>query len=224
MTHTLAVDSVMFTRKEKKILRGAYLSCQTGETVGLLGLNGCGKSTLLKMIFGSVTADSGTILIDKQWVDKPFKKGNLVSYLPQESFLPSHSKVKQVINLFVPDRSNRAKLFANPRIQSYLNKKVNVLSGGELRYLEVNLILNLNVYFVLLDEPFTGIEPLYIESMKEVINQTKDKGIIITDHLYQNILDISDRLVLMKDGRTHPLQNKQELKTMGYIPDQDMLH
>ena len=101
-----------------------------------------------------------------------------------------------------------------------LGKKSNQLSGGEKRLLEIFLIIHSNAKYVLIDEPFNGIAPIYKEVIKNLIKeQSKNKGFIITDHDYWNILDLSTRIILMHDGGTKEIKSKDELEYLGYIPE-----
>ena len=103
-------------------------------------------------------------------------------------------------------------------IQTILNKKINQLSGGELRYLEIKLILNKNSKFVLLDEPYNGLSPIMIDKINVLVTKYSNiKGIIITDHNYENIIKISTELVLMKEGKMHHLRDRSELVEKGYL-------
>ena len=103
-------------------------------------------------------------------------------------------------------------------IQSFVDRKISHLSGGELRYLEIKLALCNTSKFVLLDEPYNGLSPLMIEKVNELIKENATrKGIIITDHNYENIIGISTKLMLMKDGKAHHLKNGEELVNKGYL-------
>ncbi|MBK8884478.1 MAG: hypothetical protein IPN67_19615 [Bacteroidales bacterium] len=101
-----------------------------------------------------------------------------------------------------------------------LDTKIRYLSGGESRYLEVKLLLNLESLFVLLDEPFNGISPLHIEKVKTMIlDKSAEKGIILTDHDYRNVLDVANKYYLLFDGGLKPIKTKKDLIDWGYIPD-----
>ncbi|MFC0875211.1 ATP-binding cassette domain-containing protein [Saccharicrinis sp. FJH2] len=215
----MEIDSVIKTFGQRKILSNVYLKCQTGEIVGILGRNGCGKSTLLKILFGTLIADQKAIKIDNKFYDKPYQYKNLIAYLPQHSFLPENISLRGIIHVFIKDPEKRKKLIADERIKQHLKKGTKELSGGELRYFEITVLVNLDVRFILLDEPFSGIEPIYKGKIKELIKEySNDKGFIITDHDYQNILDISDRLVLIKDGALINIQKSEQLEEYGYLP------
>ncbi len=108
--------------------------------------------------------------------------------------------------------------YADEMIQSILNKKIKHLSGGELRYLEIKLILNNSSKFVLLDEPYNGLSPIMIEKINKLITvMSSVKGIIITDHNYENVIKVSTKLALMKEGKMHHLKDKSELVEKGYL-------
>ena len=108
----------------------------------------------------------------------------------------------------------------NHLIKPHLNKKSKQLSGGERRILEIFLIIFSNAKYILLDEPFNGVAPIHKEEIKKIIiAQSKNKGFIITDHDYRNILDIATKIVLIHDGRTKEIKNNDELIRYGYISE-----
>ena len=108
--------------------------------------------------------------------------------------------------------------FADEMIQSMFDKKIKDLSGGELRYLEIKLILNNTSKFVLLDEPYNGLSPIMIEKINQLITAMASfKGVIITDHNYENVIKVSTKLALMKEGKMHHLKDKSELVEKGYL-------
>ena len=115
--------------------------------------------------------------------------------------------------------SKRLKYFyQDALIEPILNNKIHQLSGGELRYLEIKIILENNSKFVLLDEPYNGLSPIMIEIVNQlIIENSKTQGIIITDHNYENVIKISSQLVLMKEGKTHQIKDKKELIEKGYL-------
>jgi ABC-type multidrug transport system ATPase subunit len=213
--NVLIVDSVVKHYNYKLVVSDVYLKCETNQIIGLLGRNGSGKSTLLKIIFGIVSAENKFIKINNELKTKLLFKE--ISYLSQENFIPQYFTVKKAILLSIC--SKRVKYFyQDPLIQPILNNKIHQLSGGELRYLEIKLILENNSKFVLLDEPYNGLSPIMIEIVNQlIIENSKTKGIIITDHNYENVIKISNQLVLMKDGKTHHLKDKKELIEKGYL-------
>jgi len=214
----MQVDSVIKSFGTKLVLTDVFLSCSQGEILGLLGRNGTGKSTLLKIIFGSLSADQKFVKIGDKIINGILDSRNLVKYLPQNHFLPNHIRVTTIISMFC-DRGNASLIKANDLIKPMLGKKSKQLSGGEKRLLEIVLIIHSNAKYILIDEPFNGIAPIYKEEIKNLIKeQSKNKGFIITDHDYRNILDIATRIILMHDGGTKEIKNQSELKYWGYIP------
>lgn len=213
----LEVDSVQKQYDGKIILSDVYLKCERNDIIGILGRNGSGKSTLLKIIFGIVNADFKFVRIDGEAKSKTSELLHQISYLPQENFIPNLFSVKKAIVLSIP-KDRLEDFYADEMIQSILNKRIKHLSGGELRYLEIKLILNNPSKFVLLDEPYNGLSPIIIEKINGLITvMSFTKGIIITDHNYENVIKVSTKLVLMKEGKLHHLNDKNELVEKGYL-------
>ena len=219
MKNLLEVDSVIISFDERKILRGCYLKCETGDIIGILGRNGCGKSSLLKIIFGTLFTYNKFIRINQKVYTHPYKHGNLIAYLPQHDFLPKNISIRKIVNIYISSLSGRKKIIDDMRLKNHLNKRIDELSGGELRYLEILLLVNLEVKFILLDEPFAKVEPLYKEVISNLIRESRStKGFIITDHDYRNIIETSDRLILITDGVSKPIDKLIELEEWGYVP------
>lgn len=213
----LHVDSVRKTIRGRTILNDIFLSCSPGEIVGLLGRNGCGKSSLLKIIFGTSTADNKFVTVDLKKTGNLFTDRKLISYLPQHNYLPNHIKLKHIVTCFCA--RNADKLMSNEFIKPFLDKKAMQLSGGERRITEILLIVHSEAKILLLDEPFHGISPIHKETIKGIIKaHSKNKAVIITDHDYENVIDISARIVLMQDGNTRPIKSLAELAGFGYLP------
>ncbi len=213
----LFVDSILKTYGTKQVLTDIHLTCKKGEIVGLLGRNGSGKSTLLKIIFGGVGAEGKYIRVGEKIINNLSENRKLINYLPQDNFLPSHIKIDRIINLFC--NQTEGDIIRNiDWVKPYLHKKSSRLSGGERRMLEVYLIIYSDAKFVLIDEPFNGIAPLYKEELKTRIKeQTQNKGFIITDHDYRNVINLASRIVLIFDGGTKNIDNNEELIEWGYL-------
>lgn len=219
MKHLLEVDSVFKVYDTKTILSDVYLKCETGDIIGILGRNGTGKSTLLKIIYGIISTENKFVRIDYKVRRKAYLYNNEISYLPQNNFIPTYFKVSKAIKLFL-DKGKIPDFNKDDFIQKIYSKKIKTLSGGELRYLEIRLILFKESKFVLLDEPFSNISPIFIEKInKLIIKYSKQKGIIITDHNYKNILSISTQLYLLKGSAIRKLKNKEELIKFGYLSE-----
>jgi len=212
----LTVDSVDLEFNGRKILQDIYLECSTGEVVGLLGRNGCGKSSLLRIIFGTLTPVHKYLSINKQVLDKGYYK-NRVAYLPQHNYLPKGIRVSGLAKMLVA--SEYWHEFSNLDIYlDHQHKKTEQLSGGELQQLGMLMILYNRADFVLLDEPFTHVTPIQADYFKGIIKTvSKHKGIIVTDHQYRNIIDVSDRLIVIANGCTKPVTSPDDLVTYNYL-------
>jgi lipopolysaccharide export system ATP-binding protein len=220
MSNLLEVDSIRKSFGDKQVLTDVALKCQPGDIIGLLGRNGTGKSTLLKIIFGTLFTDYKFIRINDEVLTRPFKSKSKIAYLPQDNFLPRNITVNKVVEIYSDDFDQ--KVFLEDEVLSkVIGTKVGNLSGGESRYLEVKLLLNLDTIFVLLDEPFNGISPLHIELVKNMIlDKSIKKGIILTDHDYRNVLDVANKYYLLFDGGLKRVKTKQDLINWGYVPDE----
>lgn len=209
MSNTLEVDSVVVQFRNHRVLSDVFLKCQTGEVVGLLGLNGSGKSTLLKVMIGEVGTNNKSIRINGVSSYDYLKNGK-IRFLPQHNFIPKSLSVKKAFSFFESDFDDFTKFF--PELSHIYNAKLVNLSGGERRLVEIYLVLTSPSLFCLLDEPFSHIMPVHIEKIKELIVREKtNKGLVIVDHLYNYILDESDRLYLILSGKTH-LPRKTEIR------------
>lgn len=215
--HILEVDGIQKKFNEKIVLSDVYLKCETTEIIGLMGRNGSGKSTLLKIIFGIIPAPNKCIRIDGISKNQTADLFNEISYLDQEQSIPNHLSVKRTISLSI--EKDRVNSFCEDKHVKYiLNKRIRHLSGGELRYLEIKLILFNSSKFVLLDEPYNGLSPIMTELVNELIKEnSKTKGIIISDHNYQEVMKISSKLVLIDSGKAHYIKEKAELIEKGYL-------
>jgi ABC-type multidrug transport system ATPase subunit len=204
---------------KKEIINDVSFTLKTGEILGIFGRNGCGKSTLLKMIFGTEKSDSINISIEgKAFLPSKNIQNQQVAYLPQHPFLPKNLKVRDVIPIYFQEEKKQDAVFYDALIAKIAEKKVGELSMGQLRYFEVLLIGNLEHLFLMLDEPFSMIEPLYKVHIKEFLNRLKEKkGIIITDHYYEDVLDITSQNIIIKDGKSQNIKTKEELTQFQYL-------
>ncbi|MEP6647124.1 MAG: ATP-binding cassette domain-containing protein [Saprospiraceae bacterium] len=220
MRHKLEVTGVKMEYGLRQILTDVYLTGETGEVVGLFGRNGSGKTTLLKIIFGSLHPINHHVTIDGKYFGQPYKQGNLIAYLPQHHISPAKMTVEKIIRLYSVNQAAREDLLKNNNLKPLLKIQTRDLSYGQLRYFEILLLVHLDVKFVLFDEPFSGLDPQHKELISELIQKLKtSKGFIITDHDYRNILKVSDRFVLLKDGYCRKIAGSKELETLGYLPE-----
>lgn len=217
----LEIDNVELYFSQKRLLNGVYLKAQTGMVTGILGSNGCGKTSLMSIIFGSLQPKYKLIRLDGIPVLKPLYQTNMVSFLPQYSISPNHLKIKTIFKLLKVDWFEFSTLFESFSI--YWNNNISALSGGERRVLETYLILKSQKDIILLDEPFSNIAPLYIDKFKDLIKTEKQtKVIIITDHYFKDVIDVSDDLYLLKNGCTKIIHKLEELEDYQYLNPQTL--
>ena len=221
----LQVSNINKRFGSRMLLRDVNFQLKTGEILGVFGRNGTGKSTLLKILFGTQTAQSGTLKVNescyevrkKFWHTNPIVKNECIGYLPQFSFLPQASKVWDVIPRYF-DGGRQDLIFRAPRMADLAKRKVNELSLGERRYLEVLIVGNLKHPFLFLDEPFSMVEPLFKELIHEFLISLKaKKGILLTDHYYQDVWKLADRKVVLAEGKLEAAINPEDLVEKGYL-------
>ncbi len=218
----LHVDSVVKDFGLRQVLSDVFISCKPGEIIGLLGRNGSGKSTLLKIIFGVLKANQKFVKVDDKQIRSLYDNRNLIQYLPQDSFLPTNISIRKIISIFC-GLEQSVLLFEMELIKPFLDQKNNQLSGGERRLIEIFIMLYSKAKYVLLDEPFNGLAPLHIEIIKERLRErATEKGFIITDHDYTNVLDLSTSVILLHEGETKKIKNHQELIDFGYLPSNSL--
>ncbi|HLP75267.1 MAG TPA: ATP-binding cassette domain-containing protein [Bacteroidales bacterium] len=218
MQNCLEADSIRKSFGDKQVLTDIFIRCCTGDIIGLLGLNGSGKSTLLKILFGTLSTDYKHIAINGEHLDQPYKKKGAAGFLNQDNFLPKSFTVRRILRMF-DCRVQDPEFYNDEVLSKVYDTRVGNLSGGESRYLEVKLILNLNKKFVLLDEPFNGISPIHIDLIKEMIRKhAGNKGIILTDHDYRNVLDVANKYMILYDGGIKILKSKEDFIYWGYLP------
>jgi ABC-type multidrug transport system ATPase subunit len=205
---------------KKTILKNVTFDVETGDTIGIFGRNGCGKSTLMKILFGTMSADINSIFIDAN----PFStKTNIarktIAYLPQESFLPRDIKVRNLISMLFPDGEIQNQIFYSPGVSLFDNQWVGALSLGTLKYFEFLLLAHMDHPFLMLDEPFSMIDPLYHDIIKEkIISLKPSKGIIVTDHYYNNVWEVTNRNYVLVEGAMFQVETKADLSRFGYLP------
>ena len=212
------LDNVELYFKDKRILNGIYLKAETGKVTGVLGSNGSGKSCLLDIAFGNLKPKYKLIRVDEEPILKPLFSTGLVKYLPQYNFVPNSLKLKKAFKLYNVSWSDFANQFEAFSI--YENYRFRKLSGGERRLIETYIILKSKSELVLLDEPFSHLAPLHIEKVKQFIEEEKEhKAIIISDHMYRHIIDMSDDIYLLKNGCTKKIDDILELEDYKYLSE-----
>ncbi|GAB1858498.1 ATP-binding cassette domain-containing protein [Flavobacteriaceae bacterium MHTCC 0001] len=212
----LEIDNVELYFKEKSILNGIYLKAETGKVTGILGSNGCGKSCLLNIAFGNLKAKYKLVRVDSKPILQPLYQTKIAALLPQSNFTPNSMTLKTAFKLFNLDWTDFSKKFSGLKINK--NYKFIKLSGGERRLIETYIILKSDRNIIFLDEPFSHLAPLHIEAIKDIIlEETRHKIILITDHMYRHIIDVSDNIYLLKNGCTKLINKLSELENYRYL-------
>lgn len=223
MGHKILIESIVHSFGNKNVLTNISLECNTGEIVGVFGRNGAGKSTLFNILFGTLKPKQATIYLDGKLFTPSKHQGEFIGYHTQEVMLPKFTKTRDLISLYLPLHKQDNVCFAEG-VHEMSDKNVGDLSLGQQRYLQLLLILNLDHQFIILDEPFSMVEPLYKELIKKkLLAHRANKGFLVSDHYYRDILDIADKVTLLKDGAMAPILNNQELIDLGYLSAQAIL-
>ena len=211
---SLRADGRVKRYGEVAVVRGVDLAVHPAEVVGLLGPNGAGKTTTFNMLAGGVRPSEGVVRLGElEITDLPmYRRARLgITYLPQEASIFRRLSVADNVNAILEtverDRSVRRErlreLLAELGLTEKANRRGDALSGGERRRVEITRALVLDPKFMLLDEPFAGIDPIAVGDIQKIIAQLKKRGIgvVITDHNVSETLRICDRAYIIKDGR-----------------------
>jgi len=210
---TLASDKLVKIYRKRRVVDGVSISVNSGEIVGLLGPNGAGKTTSFYMITGLIPPNDGRVLFDNDDITnlpmyQRARKG--IGYLPQEPSIFRKLTVSENIMAileYMPlsktERKERLeKLMADLDVEHIANSQGYNLSGGERRRVEIARALVTEPKFILLDEPFSGIDPITVEEIQKIIHRLKEKGlgILITDHNVRETLSVTDRAYIIYEG------------------------
>jgi len=210
---TLRTEGLTKSYSGRTVVRGASIEVRAGEIVGLLGPNGAGKTTTFSMVVGLTQPESGRVLLDGQDVTSDpmyvrARKG--IGYLPQEPSIFRGLTVEQNILAILEtlpidggERRTRLKnLLAELNLTPLARSRAYTLSGGERRRVEITRALVMSPVFMLLDEPFAGVDPIAVGDIQSIVHQLRDRGIgvLITDHNVRETLKITDRAYIVHDG------------------------
>ena len=210
----LRAENLVKSYKGREVVKGISLEVNQGEIVGLLGPNGAGKTTSFYMIVGLIKPNGGRIFLDKENITKfpMYKRAQYgIGYLAQEasvfrklSIEDNIMSVLELTDLSKKERQMKMESLIEEFSLGHIRKnRGDLLSGGERRRTEIARALATDPHFILLDEPFAGVDPVAVEDIQRIVAQLKDKniGILITDHNVQETLAITDRTYLMFEGR-----------------------
>lgn len=233
MSKTLRSDSLVKIYKKRKVVNKASVEVSKGEIVGLLGPNGAGKTTTFYMITGMIKPDAGRVFLDDEEITKipMYKRARMgIGYLPQEASIFRRLTVEEnilaVLEMTDLDKDTRIKkcetLLNELSITHIRKSKGFQLSGGERRRTEIARALATDPSFILLDEPFAGIDPIAVEDIMNIVANLKNRGIgiLITDHNVHETLSIVDKAyilidgVIFKQGSAENLANDEEVKKL----------
>ncbi|HLJ29070.1 MAG TPA: LPS export ABC transporter ATP-binding protein [Candidatus Angelobacter sp.] len=212
---TLATDEIAKSYRGRRVVNGVSLHINQAEVIGLLGPNGAGKTTTFYMIVGLIPPDSGRVLIDrKEITDVPMylrAREYGISYLPQEASVFRKLTVEENIQAVLEvqpiswqeRRRKRDKLIDELGLGHIRNNMGYALSGGERRRVEIARALCIEPKFILLDEPFSGIDPIAVLDLQKIIFDLKASGIgvLVTDHNVRETLSVTDRAYIINEGR-----------------------
>ena len=229
-THTLAARGLKKNYGSRQVVKGVDLSVKSGEVVGLLGPNGAGKTTTFYMVVGLVVADGGDIELDGRSIARLpiYKRARLgVSYLPQEASvfrkLSVEDNIRAILEMQV-DENGRAldtseiehrleMLLDELQIKHLRTNAALSLSGGERRRTEIARALAANPRFILLDEPFAGVDPIAVIEIQRLVRFLRDRniGVLITDHNVRETLAICDHAYIINEGRVLASGDPQDI-------------
>ncbi len=227
---TLSVEALVKAYRGRRVVNEVSFQIATGEVVGLLGPNGAGKTTTFYMVVGLTRPDAGRVLVGGQDIThEPMyvrARRHGLSYLPQEPSVFRKLTVAQNLLAILEGldmrRGERAarcdELLRDLGLEHLADNVAYTLSGGERRRVEIARALTTNPSFVLLDEPFTGIDPIAIADIQRIVGQLKRRGIgvLITDHNVRETLQITDRAYIIRDGKIFRTGSPEEL---GHDPE-----
>ena len=234
----LKIRSLVKSYRSRKVVNKVTLEIKQGEIIGLLGPNGAGKTTTFYMVVGLTRPDDGQVFLnDEDITNFPMHKRAIkgVSYLPQEPSVFRKLTVEE--NLLAVLESQKLSTFDRKKKARSLLRELNILhikdsmayslSGGERRRVEISRALATSPIFVLLDEPFAGIDPIAVSDIQSIVSQLKNRGIgvLITDHNVRETLSITDRAYIINEGKIissgspHQIVQDEKVKQI-YLGDQ----
>lgn len=213
----LEVDSIQLSFGGRSILSNVFLTCETGKIIGILGRNGSGKSCLLKLIFGTLQAQNQSIRLNGSYVKKLYYHHGAVKFVPQDGLFMNYLTFDNLIKIF-DLKSKLDDMLAIDELERNRSEKIGHLSSGVKKFIEILTILYSDSKFILLDEPFSFLSPVLVEKLiPHIESQSQNKGIILTDHLYDTVWKTSTDRYLLYSGNLKKIDAIDELELYGYI-------
>tara|TARA_B110000495_G_C22964746_1_gene565730 strand:+ start:190 stop:927 length:738 start_codon:yes stop_codon:yes gene_type:complete len=220
----LRAENIVKKYKSRTVVKGVSFEVKQGEIVGLLGPNGAGKTTSFYMTVGLIKPNSGSVFLDDKDItaEPMYKRAQLgIGYLPQETSVFRKLSVEDNI-IAILQMTTMSKLEQKHKLEELLEEfslndvrknRGDILSGGERRRTEIARSLAVNPNFILLDEPFAGVDPIAVEDIQSIVSKLKEKniGILITDHNVQETLSITERAYLLFEGNILKAGTAEEL-------------
>lgn len=201
-----------------RVLEGVSLSIKRNGIFAILGPNGSGKTTLIKSILGMVIPQHGDIIVEDKSIKKQWYYRNQINYLPQIAQFPDNLTVKELIKMIKnlrPQEANDQRLIELFKLEPFLDKKLGNLSGGTKQKVNLVLTFMFDCPLLILDEPTTGLDPVSLIHLKELIQQEKDAGkiILITTHIMDFVEAMADEVVFLLEGNVYFRGQVGELKS-----------
>jgi len=207
------------------VLKGVDLDINAGEIFAVLGPNGSGKTTLIKSILGMVIPNKGKILLDGKSIRRDHLYRHKIDYLPQIANFPHNLTVIELIRMIKDLRKNETtteeQLIALFKLEPFLSKKLGTLSGGTKQKVNIVLTFMFDSPLIILDEPTTGLDPISLIRLKQLIASEKEKGktILITSHIMSFVEEITNEIVFLLEGKIYFKGSISALKTETHQPD-----
>lgn len=210
---------------KNEVLKGIDLNIDQKGVFAVLGPNGSGKTTLIKCILGMVLPNEGTIKVDGESIARNWEYRRKIDYLPQIANFPTNLTVEELFKM-IKDLRNRKDADVDPYVkrfglEQYLNKKLGNLSGGTKQKVNLVLAFVFDSSIIILDEPTTGLDPVALIILKEMIKEEKEKGkiILVTSHIMNFVEEISDEIVFLLEGKVYFRGTAEALKEQTQEPD-----
>ncbi|WP_417444312.1 ABC transporter ATP-binding protein [Joostella sp.] len=213
----IAINGLEKKYGQNEVLKGVDLQVDSGKIYALLGPNGSGKTTLIKSILGMVVPDKGDILIEGKSVLKKWSYRENIDYLPQIANFPSNLTAEELIAMITDVRKENAasqQLIDMFALEKHMKKKLGNLSGGTKQKVNIVLAFMFNSPYIILDEPTTGLDPVSLINLKQLIISEKEKGktILISSHIISFVEEIADEIIFILEGKVYFKGSCGELK------------